>query len=260
MLDLVENTKQIDIDVIVPYYEQNRFFPKGAVEPKLLQSTIDHKLDDVLKKAPIVTGEYDEDPETESPHSIVLRYPEDSHLIPFIERTIFNKLTAKQKQIASTNREIHDWTLMEFDPSLATLKIEADNGGVIRGEPIFEHETAHAREAYNSGQGIVYIVTPFYWQKEKNGKERLTITHSTTKVSPNLNAESLLNVAIAPRFFSQGDFMNANAMLCELNRPLDPLWLKLQSYQTQLPKLDGRGLKHEDMIVALHDKWKVGRA
>lgn len=239
----------------IPVYEENLIIPRGVIVPENLQPTIDKKIDDILQNAPQVFDERFQNPEEEARHSLILRYPEDSHLIPLVEKRLFEKLVSMQKELEGTNKGIRNITLMEFDPQFSSLKMEVDDGQIIRGESTFDHETAHAREACAAGQKVVYIVTPFIWKRSEEGKIWLKAIHSATNVLLNLDVESRLDISIAPRYPSFEDLMQARRMLKELDDPLNPLWEKLQRCETGLPKINERGLNHQRMVYFFEDKW-----
>lgn len=242
----------------IPVYEENRIIPEGEIVPEVLQKAIDKRIDYVLQKAPQVIDERFRNPEEEAACSLVFRYPEDSHLIPFVERRLFEKLVSMQKELKGTDRGIRNITLMEFDPQFSSLEMEVDDGQIIRGEGAFEHETAHAREAVAAGQKIVYIVTPFVW-KQSEDEIHLKAIHSSAKILRVLDVESTLNVSIAPKYPSFEDLMQARRILKDLDDPFNPLWKKLHECETGLPKLNGRGLNHQRMVFFFEEKWLARR-
>lgn len=257
-MDATEYKEADGITLEVECYEKNRLFPDGKIEPDKVGEIIDQRLNLVFEKAPIVENYLKENPEAEAEHSLVLRYPEDSHLIPLLEERLYEKLLRKRKEFQDTNMEITNHTLMNFDPDLNSLEMEVDGGRIISGESMLQHELAHAQAAYEAGQKIVYIVIPFIWDSVDGHKQLKTI-HTVTKVHREVDVANKVDIAIAPKFPSSDDLSQAKLILQELDDPFHPLWDRIGDCEAGLPKINGRGLKHEEMIMAFENVWKESK-
>ena len=248
--------------LVIPEYEASRLIIGEEVlnDPRLIQSRLNTKISECISNAPTFSpdDEVSIDPGESIKHSLVVKYPEDSHLFPIIEKQMFQQLNELNSELASQNAEVSKYTLMGLDSRTSSLSAQVDNGQTVQGETYFEHEQKHAQVAYEEGHGSVYIVMPLAWYKDAEGRRTLKFMHASAKIRQDLRPESVIAVGLAPRYPSESDFWSVRKALKSITNE-DNISESLQMDMHLLrayPRFNGKQVNAELMQTILLPIWE----
>jgi|GEM_PF-5739713 hypothetical protein len=256
----IQTVKDVDkiLPVTIPLFEENRILRPNQPVEQDINKAVEKKVLQSIENAPVVNSENEENynPRKEINHTIILRYPEDSHLVPLVQKSLFDNFMRMEKELKEQNREVNEITLMTLDPTFPAVKIQDDNGNTITGETNLEHEVAHARVAVEEGQSHVYICLPIIWREDENGRKILKFRHGVARIQKDLPVKSTIKVAVAPKYPSHEDIMLAKSLLKKLDDISSPLWEIVQNTEMGLPRVDRKGLTSDKMKFAFLEAWK----
>jgi hypothetical protein len=238
--------------IVIPEYENARMSSKDNVISKIGECIIN---------APVLNQEESQNlnPRELIKHSLIIKYPEDSELIPVIQDQLYQYLFKFNSKLRLRNSKVSDYTLMGLDKKTSLLKQEVDEGEIIEGETYFEHEIGHAQEAIKRGHGSVYIVFPIAWIKNNDDEMTLKLIHASSKIRNDLPAEDAIEVALAPRYPSEGDFLLARQFLKSINVSHEDRLRTLRKERemlTSYPRHNGKRITAELAQKILLPLWK----
>lgn len=142
---------------------------------------------------------------------IVVRVRDASHIIPFIEKAIFDEfltILAKDDGTMTVDREM----MFFFDPKLSnTTLVDQGTGKLLPLENASSHELQHFFAAQDFGAKNGYIIFTIYWE-QNNGKKQLSCRpglYDPDIVNSNLKKNSIVEILTAPKTPSAEDYISA---------------------------------------------------
>lgn len=216
--------------------------------PSQIKAAIKEKVESVIKNTPTIDLEKFANPEDDgSDNMISLKIPEDAHLIPFLEKEIFQKLLQMANDCDPKKTKIHQADIMFFDPDLPKIFSKAATGLIIRGQNVLDHELDHALAANEEGIDQSFINIVFYWL-EIEGKKTLIVSNSAPLDGfHNLPADKAKRILMAPRHPSSGDLKFLN--MFQNSSTFDKLKEKLSIFL-------GKTITNEIVAKRLFRTWR----
>ena len=139
---------------------------------------------------------------------IVVRVRDASHVIPFIEKAMFDEfltILAKDDGNVTVDKEM----MFFFDPRLLNMTlVDRDTGKPLPLENAGSHELQHFFAAQNLGANNGYIMITLYWE-QNHGKQQLSCElglYDPDIINSNLEKKNLVEILTAPETPSADDY------------------------------------------------------